>query len=83
MYKIIIQPNAEKKFLKLPKSWQIKIGRAINLLATNPFIGKKLHGDYKGAYSLRAWPFRIMYSIDSHRIIVEVLDLGHRKDIYK
>lgn len=83
MYKIIIQPNAEKKFLKLPKSWQLKISRAINLLAIDPFIGKKLHGDYKGVYSLRAWPFRIIYSIDSHRIIVEVLGLGHRKDIYK
>lgn len=82
MYKISIQPNAKKKFQKLPKPWQIKIGRAINLLAIDPFIGKKLHGDYKGAYSLRAWPYRIIYRIDKGRIIVEVLDLGHRKDIY-
>ncbi len=83
MYQIEIADKAKKKFQKLPKPWQIKIGRAINILAIDPFIGKKLHGDYKGAYSLRAWPFRIIYSIDSHHIIVEVLDLGHRKDIYR
>lgn len=82
MYKIIIQPNAEKKLTKLPKYWQLKIGRAINLLATDPFIGKKLHGDHRGSWALRAWPYRIIYTIGTHRIIVHVLDLGHRKDIY-
>ena len=59
---------------------------------TNQVMGKPIGtgcqstftGQYEGTLaSLRAWPFRIMYSIDSHRIIVEVLDLGHRKDIYK
>lgn len=82
MYKIIIQPNAEKKLMKLPQHWQSKIGRAISLLIVNPFIGKKLHGNHKGAYSLRAWPYRIIYTIDAYHIIVHVLDLGHRKDIY-
>ncbi len=83
MYKIIIQPNAEKKLAKLPKHWQLKIGRAINLLTIDPFIGKKLHGDHRGSRVLRAWPYRIIYTIDTHRIIIHVLDLGHRKDIYQ
>ncbi len=83
MYHIIVQPTAQKKLVKLPKPWQSKISRAIHLLSIDPYVGKKLHGDYAGAYSLRAWPFRIIYTINARQVIVEVLDLGHRKDIYR
>ena len=83
MYHIEITDKAKKKFEKLPNNWQRKIGKTINSLAIDPYRGKKLHGDYEGQYSIRAWPYRIIYMIDNHQIMVNVLDLGHRKDIYR
>lgn len=83
MYHIKLTDKTKKKLVKLPEPWQSKISRAIHLLSIDPYVGKKLHGDYAGAYSLRAWPYRIIYTINARQVIVEVLDLGHRKDIYR
>lgn len=82
MYQIDITEKADRKLKKLPEKWQRKISQKINFLKHDPFIGKKLHGAYAGQYAARAWPYRIIYTIDAHRIIIHVLDLGHRRDIY-
>ena len=83
MYTIIIPDDIQKKIRKLPKTWLSKIARVLNNLAENPYQGKKLHADYHGRYAVRAWPYRIIYTIDRERITVVIVDLGHRKDIYR
>lgn len=55
----------------------------LDALATNPFIGKKLQGRLRGYYSLRAWPYRIVYEIRQKELIVLVVRLGHRRDVYR
>lgn len=52
---------AEKQIAKLPVSEQRKIVRRLALLATQPFAGKKLAGEYADLRSLRAWPYRTVY----------------------
>jgi mRNA interferase RelE/StbE len=56
---------------------------AISILQENPFAGKKLQGDYEGAWSLRVWPYRILYTIHQEIVTVTVLRVGHRQGVYK
>jgi len=36
------------------------VQKAFAALAVDPYIGKKLHGEYEGQYTLRVWPYRII-----------------------
>lgn len=53
-------------------------------LAANPTgAGKPLKGPLRGRWSLCAGSYRLIYQIDSARIVVIVLDIGHRRDVYQ
>ena len=56
---------------------------AINELAHYPFRGKALVGDYYGFYSLWVGVYRVVYSIDKGRVLIEIICIGHRKDVYR
>ncbi|TSC59307.1 MAG: RelE protein [Candidatus Peregrinibacteria bacterium Greene0416_62] len=83
MYKIIILKHAQKEASTLPQKDQKRISVAITSLATDPFRGKQMHGDYKGVWTIRVWPYRIMYRIEKEMVTVIVLRVGHRKDVYR
>jgi mRNA interferase RelE/StbE len=53
------------------------------VLATNPRPAncKKLKG-FKGLYRIRAGDYRIIYRIEDNALIIEVIRIGDRKDIY-
>lgn len=82
-YKTIIEKRARKQILKLPKNYQIKIYNAIFSLADDPFQGKKLEGELKGQYSIRIWPYRIIYQIYKKELIIIIIDMGYRQGVYK
>jgi mRNA interferase RelE/StbE len=46
-------------------------------------VGKPLRGELEGRYSARRGEFRIVYRIDDDKITVEVIDIRHRRDIYR
>lgn len=56
---------------------------AIETLKTNPYQGKRLKGKLSGDYSLRAGDYRIIYTVNKNRLVVYVIDLGHRREIYR
>ena len=83
-YEIIIKPSAEKSFAKLEKAQQIKIIKAIENLATNPRPqGFKKLKSLAELYRIRVGNYRIIYSIDNNVLIITVVKIGHRKEIYK
>ena len=45
-------------------------------------IAKALKGNYKGLYRFRAGDYRVICDVQHERILVLVLDVGHRKDVY-
>lgn len=81
--KITYTPQALKNLKKIPQKWQNKITRSINTLGKNPYEGKKLHGELTGIFSLRVWPYRVLYIIKKQEITIIILDIGHRQHIYK
>jgi len=86
LYKIILLPGAEKVYKKLfetNKSAFRRIDKALEDLKENPLQGKPLVVKLKGRYSLRIGVYRVIYQIEKKKSVVYILDIGHRRDIYR
>lgn len=81
-YQLSFHPRVGKHLRKIPMKWQRKIQAALQTIAENPFLGKKLKGKYAGAYSYHVWPYRIIYEIYKNELIVYVIDVDHRGSVY-
>ncbi len=79
--KIYIKPSVEKELRKIPKAEFRKIAKKLRILPQDPYAGKPLKGKYRNKYSIRAWPYRIVYEVRSDRIIV--YSVAHRQGVYK
>lgn len=79
---VALSDNATKQYKRLPKSAQAKVKKKLLLLATNPYAGKRLSGELVEIYSLRAWPYRILYEINEQEKRIEVHKIKHRQGAY-
>jgi len=82
-YKIEIKKSAAKEISKLPK---VSIKRIVNKIQTlsddpRPNGCKKLSGDEK--YRIRIGVYRVLYSIMDEKLIIYIVKVGHRKEVYK
>lgn len=82
-YTIVLSKKAQKQLDKLPNQIATPIIEAIADLEDNPRpIGcKKLKG--RNGYRIRAGNYRVIYEIFDTELLVDVVALGHRKDIYE
>jgi len=80
---VVITKEAEKQYKHLPKSEQTKIKKKLTTLENYKYAGKKLTGDLTGLRSLRAWPYRILYTVDEGKQEVTVNSIQHRQGAYK
>ncbi|PIW93472.1 MAG: type II toxin-antitoxin system RelE/ParE family toxin, partial [Candidatus Moranbacteria bacterium CG_4_8_14_3_um_filter_43_15] len=78
-YHLKVKPSVQKKLERLPKADYYRILAAFSILAQNPFVGKKMKGEYEGSYSYRVWPYRIIYDIYKKELLVLVVRVGHRQ----
>lgn len=86
MYRVKLSRQAEKDLEKVFRSDKKLYQRFINTLkeiAQNPMeAGKPLHGELKGLGSHRFGNYRILYEVRHGELLVIVIDLGHRREIY-
>lgn len=82
-YKLLIKPSAVKEIESLPKKDRQRIVGRIQSLATEPRpVGcTKLSGEEK--YRIRQGDFRILYEIRDQELVVTVVKVGHRRDVYR
>ena len=80
--RVILSKEAQKNYNRLPKPSQTKIKKKLTALQQNPLLGKKLGGELEGDRSLRAWPYRIIYSIDEKQNEIRVSNILHRQGAY-
>lgn len=83
-YKIEFKPSVLKTFKKLNRPTQKKIAKKIDLLKIDPLPPSivKLKGS-NNFYRLRAGDHRIIYTIERNKLLILILKIGDRKDIYK
>jgi mRNA interferase RelE/StbE len=85
MYKIEYTIRALKDIENLPVQVARQISVKLTILANNPFVNqqvKALRGE-RGGYRLRVGDYRVVYYIENEVLIITVVRIGHRKDIYQ
>lgn len=82
-YRIEFSPKARRQVRKLSPAIQLQIGKAIEQLATEPrsVNFKKMHGI--NAWRVRTGNYRVLYEIHEGILLILVLALGHRRDVYR
>jgi mRNA interferase RelE/StbE len=81
MYEIIITDKAKKKLEKLPFEIQKRIAAVLERIRIRPFyFVKRLIGE--PYFRLRVGDYRIILEIQENKLIIMIIDLGHRKEIY-
>jgi mRNA interferase RelE/StbE len=83
-YTVIVTPAARRALKKIEAPQLRRIGHAIDALVDDPrpHGAKKLKGT-EDKYRLRVGDFRILYTIQDDKLIVTVVDVGDRKDVYR
>ena len=83
-YRVEIMRPALKQLAALPREEQERVTADINALADDPRPRgvEKLKGE-DDQYRIRVGPYRIIYTIRDDRLIVLVLRIGHRRDVYR
>ena len=82
-YRIVVKQSVSKDLKKIPKKEVKRILSAIQSLAANPRPpqSKKLSGQER--YRLRQGNYRILYSIEDENLVVCVVRVGNRRDVYR
>ncbi len=85
MYKVEIKKKVFKQILKPDKAAQIQISEFLKSLKfIDPrSLGKELRGKMKGLWRYRLGNYRLVTQIQDDILIVIILKVGHRKDIYR
>lgn len=82
-YTVEITSSAQRQFKKLPEAIQNNLIPKILALEANPRpLGVKKLQVFE-YYRIRMGDYRVIYSINDKIHLIKVLDLGHRKDIYR
>lgn len=85
-YSIEFVKTARKVYLKLPDKIRKPIYEKLIKLAHSPFASyhdvKPLQGA-KGSYRLRVGDWRIIYRLHNDIFVIEVIKIGHRKEVYQ
>ena len=83
-YSVELTRTAEKQLRRIAKRDRNRLVEAIQRLVDRPrpHGARKLQG-YDDVYRIRVGQYRVVYEVFEDRVIVIVLKVGHRKDIYK
>lgn len=82
-YKVEWKRSAVKELKHLPKDTVARILKAVGRLPANPYPAgvRKLVGS-EHSYRIREGDYRIIYSVALSTLVIEIIRVGHRKDVY-
>ena len=84
MHAVEFLPSAARELGKLDRRAQARIGRAIDRLASDPrgLGAMKLSGP-SNIWRVRVGDYRVLYQIQEEALLVLVVRVGHRRDVYR
>ncbi|MEA1879265.1 MAG: type II toxin-antitoxin system RelE/ParE family toxin [Campylobacterota bacterium] len=87
MYALVFLTSAKKEFKKLDNVAQKRIKEKLTLLVENPELLKNnikpLKGIHQGLFRLRINQYRIVFQIKDDELIITIVRVGHRKEVYE
>ena len=85
-FKVLFQKSAFKEYEGLPRKIRGRVDQVLEILSINPLSEvlrfKKLRGK-ENHYRVRIGDYRLIYSPQHEVLIVRVIRIGHRKDVYR
>ena len=85
-YTVVFSQLAKEKFdqfIRADRKLGEQLAKAIDRLAANPRLGEFLRGHWKGYRKYRTGHYRIVYRVEHQRLIIYIVTMGHRKDVYE
>jgi mRNA interferase RelE/StbE len=83
-YSIVLGAGVEKQIAALDKPIRRRVAASIDALAADPRpAGAVALRDRSGSLRVRVGDYRIVYSVNDGQLIVLVVDVGHRRQIYR
>ena len=85
-YTVVLSRLAQEKFdhvIHKNRKGGEQIAKAIDRLALNPELGDFLKGQWQGYRKFRTGNYRIIYRIDHGRLIIYIITIGDRKNVYQ
>ncbi len=82
-FRLFLSPKSQRFLNKLKdKEAKKRIENKLKELKENPELGKPLVGKLSGLWSIRFGKYRAIYQIRKKELLIMILRLGHRKNIY-
>ena len=75
--------SAAKALAVLPKTDRVRIIAAIDLLSDTPAAGSALKGEFEGLRRLRVGRYRVVYEWQRSELVILVVRIGHRREVYR
>ena len=82
-YRITIKKSAAKELQDIPKKYLRRLVKRIQLLAEDPRPAGSQKLSAREQYRLRQGDYRIVYSVDDKDWLVDIVKIGHGRDIYR
>ena len=82
-YSLRIKRSAAKALGALPKADRLRVVEAIDMLCETPAAGSALKGEFEGLRRLRVGHFRVVYEWQRNELVILVVRIGHRRDVYR
>jgi len=82
-YRIEFLKTAQKELLKLPREIQRRMAAKLDALLSDPYPpdAKKLRNG-NGRFRIRIGNYRIIYRIEEEQLVILIIKIGHRRNIY-
>ena len=85
-YSIVFSKLAREKFdefVQTDRKIGKQIAKAIDRLTANPDLGEFLKGERQGYRKYRTGRYRIIYRVEQARLIIYIITIDDRKDVYR
>jgi mRNA interferase RelE/StbE len=83
IYSVRIKASAAKTLRRLSVADRRRIMESIDRLAREPGAGGTLKGEFSGLRRLRVGQYRIIYEVIDNELVVLVVRIGHRREVYR
>lgn len=82
-YSLRIKASAAKELARVDKTARLRLIEAIETLKAYPHTGSALKGELKGLRRLRVGDYRVIYEVLDNELVILVVRVGHRREVYR
>lgn len=82
-YAVEFTKSAQKELKKLPVDIRLRIAKAIHVLSNDPRKGSVRPMVGGKSWRLRVGDYRVIYDIQDGKLVVLIIRVRHRRDVYK